>query len=113
MIYKQEGNTGLHWAAFGGNVEVAELFLNAGCNVEVANNHGDRPLHIAARRDHYDCVVLFLARGANSDARNFQNETPISCIYDRTSGAWLALRVNQQLRNATNKSVVPERLVHK
>jgi len=40
----QEENTGLHWAAYAGCVDVAELFLNAGCCLEAANEHGDRPL---------------------------------------------------------------------
>lgn len=40
----QEENTGLHWAAFSGSVEIAELFLDYGCELESPNEHGDRPL---------------------------------------------------------------------
>lgn len=44
FIFFQEENTGLHWAAFSGSVEIAEIFLNHGCELESPNEHGDRPL---------------------------------------------------------------------
>ena len=40
----QEENTGLHWASYAGSVDIAELLLNAGCEMEAVNEHGDRPL---------------------------------------------------------------------
>ena len=40
----QEDNTCLHWAAYAGSVDIAEMFLDAGCDLEAANEHGDRPL---------------------------------------------------------------------
>ena len=45
LIYLvQEENTGLHWAAYAGSVDIAEMLLNASCELEAANEHGDRPL---------------------------------------------------------------------
>lgn len=44
LFFFQEENTGLHWAAFSGSVEIAEIFLNHGCELESPNEHGDRPL---------------------------------------------------------------------
>ncbi len=40
----QEENTGLHWASYAGSVDIAELLLNAGCEIEAVNERGDRPL---------------------------------------------------------------------
>jgi ankyrin repeat protein len=39
-----EENSGLHWASFSGSADIAEMFLNAGCDLESPNEHGDRPL---------------------------------------------------------------------
>jgi ankyrin repeat protein len=74
----QEDNTCLHWAAYAGSVDIAEMCLDAGCELEAANEHGDRPLHIAARQGHYKCVALFLARGADSESRNNANNAAIA-----------------------------------
>ena len=46
MSVLQEDNTGLHWAAYAGSSDIAEIFLNAGCDLESPNIHGDRPLYI-------------------------------------------------------------------
>uniref|UniRef100_A0A3Q3GZD8 Uncharacterized protein n=1 Tax=Labrus bergylta TaxID=56723 RepID=A0A3Q3GZD8_9LABR len=49
------GNVCLHWAAYAGNVDIAELVLNAGCSLTSVNVHGDTPLHIAAREGYLEC----------------------------------------------------------
>lgn len=53
----QELNVCLHWAAYAGNVDIAELVLNAGCSLSSVNVHGDTPLHIAAREGYLECVT--------------------------------------------------------
>lgn len=53
----QEENICLHWAAFSGCVDIAEILLAARCDLHAVNIHGDSPLHIAAREDRYACVV--------------------------------------------------------
>lgn len=47
----------LHWAAYAGNVEIAEMVLNSGCSLASVNMHGDTPLHIAAREGYLECVT--------------------------------------------------------
>lgn len=53
----QELNVCLHWAAYAGSVDIAELVLNAGCSLTAVNMHGDTPLHIAAREGYLECVT--------------------------------------------------------
>lgn len=53
----QELNVCLHWAAYAGSVDIAELVLNAGCSLSSVNMHGDTPLHIAAREGYLECVT--------------------------------------------------------
>uniref|UniRef100_A0A8D3C5Q8 Euchromatic histone-lysine N-methyltransferase 1b n=1 Tax=Scophthalmus maximus TaxID=52904 RepID=A0A8D3C5Q8_SCOMX len=57
-VRDKEENICLHWAAFSGSVEIAELLLNARCNLQVVNIHGDSPLHIAARENRLECVTF-------------------------------------------------------
>ena len=53
----QEENICLHWAAFSGCVDIAEILLAARCDLHAVNIHGDSPLHIAARESYHDCVL--------------------------------------------------------
>lgn len=53
----QEENICLHWASFTGSAEIAEVLLNAQCDLHAVNFHGDTPLHIAARESYHDCVL--------------------------------------------------------
>lgn len=53
----QEENICLHWASFTGSAAIAEVLLNARCDLHAVNYHGDTPLHIAARESYHDCVL--------------------------------------------------------
>lgn len=57
IVVLQELNVCLHWAAYAGNIDIAELVLNAGCSLSSVNVHGDTPLHIAAREGYLECVT--------------------------------------------------------
>uniref|UniRef100_A0A8C9ZXX6 Euchromatic histone-lysine N-methyltransferase 1b n=1 Tax=Sander lucioperca TaxID=283035 RepID=A0A8C9ZXX6_SANLU len=89
-IRDKEENICLHWAAFSGSVEIAELLLNARCHLQAVNIHGDSPLHIAARENRLECVTLFLTRGADVFLKNREGETPPDCC-SHNSKAWAAL----------------------
>ncbi|XP_078082761.1 histone-lysine N-methyltransferase EHMT1-like isoform X7 [Mustelus asterias] len=107
----QEENICLHWAAFSGCVDIAEIFLNAKSDLTAVNMHGDSPLHIASRENHYECVVLFLSRGADVNIKNKEGETPLECS-SLNSQVWVALQVNKKLKQASaNKITQAEKLV--
>lgn len=57
LLSLKELNVCLHWAAYAGNVDIAELVLNSGCSLASVNMHGDTPLHIAAREGFLECVT--------------------------------------------------------
>jgi ankyrin repeat protein len=57
------GVTALHWAAFLGNVEVAEALLNKGADVD-AHRCGMTPLGFAVVRDRWELVRLLCEHGA-------------------------------------------------
>ncbi|XP_008287273.1 histone-lysine N-methyltransferase EHMT1 isoform X2 [Stegastes partitus] len=112
-IRDKEENICLHWAAFSGSVEIAELLLNAHCSLQAVNIHGDSPLHIAARENRLDCVTLFLSRGADVFLKNREGETPPDCC-SHNSKAWAALQANRKERDAKNSrhSQAGEKLLH-
>ncbi|XP_032395631.1 histone-lysine N-methyltransferase EHMT1 isoform X2 [Etheostoma spectabile] len=100
-IRDKEENICLHWAAFSGSVEIAELLLNARCHLQAVNIHGDSPLHIAARENRLECVTLFLTKGADVFLKNREGETPPDCC-SHNSKAWAALQANRRERDAKN-----------
>nr|XP_004538520.1 histone-lysine N-methyltransferase EHMT1 isoform X2 [Maylandia zebra] len=100
-IRDKEENICLHWAAFSGSVEITELLLNAHCNLQAVNIHGDSPLHIAARENRLDCITLLLSRGADVFLKNREGETPPDCC-SHNSKAWGALQANRKERDAKN-----------
>jgi len=59
--------TGLMIAAWEGNVEMMELFVSRGANVNRTNQHEETALMLAAWRGHLDAVKWLLERGARLD----------------------------------------------
>lgn len=102
----QEENICLHWAAFSGCVDIAEILLAAKCDLHAVNIHGDSPLHIAAREDRYACVVLFLSRDSDVNLKNKEGETPLQCA-SLNSQVWDALQMSKALRDAAPDRPVP------
>uniref|UniRef100_F7BXJ6 [histone H3]-lysine(9) N-methyltransferase n=1 Tax=Monodelphis domestica TaxID=13616 RepID=F7BXJ6_MONDO len=92
-----EENICLHWASFTGSAAIAEVLLNARCDLHAVNYHGDTPLHIAARESYHDCVLLFLSRGADPELRNKEGDTAWDLTPER-SDVWVALQLNRKLR---------------
>uniref|UniRef100_F1N093 Euchromatic histone lysine methyltransferase 1 n=1 Tax=Bos taurus TaxID=9913 RepID=F1N093_BOVIN len=106
LVDPKEENICLHWAAFSGCVDIAEILLAARCDLHAVNIHGDSPLHIAAREDRYACVVLFLSRDSDVTLKNKEGETPLQCA-SLNSQVWSALQVSQALRDAAPDRPTP------
>jgi hypothetical protein len=81
----ESGITPLFVAALFGRTEAAELLIERGADVKIANGE-DRAtaLHAAAFFCHTDIVELLLAKGADINARNQKSETPL----DAVAGPW-------------------------
>jgi ankyrin repeat protein len=76
-----EGWTPLTLAASLGNLEVVEVMVDAGADLEQARRVGIErqwtPLGWAARRGHRDVVEWLLERGARVDALNSRHQSPL------------------------------------
>ncbi|XP_043094753.1 ankyrin-1a isoform X5 [Puntigrus tetrazona] len=73
------GFTPLHIAAHYENLNVAQLLLNRGADVNFTPKNGITPLHIASRRGNVIMVRLLLDRGAKIDAKTKDELTPLHC----------------------------------
>ena len=70
LVCFQSGFTPLHIAAHYGNVNIANLLLDRGANVNfAASKHNITPLHVAAKWGRANMVTLLLERGAEMDAK--------------------------------------------
>jgi predicted LPLAT superfamily acyltransferase len=74
-----DGMTALHWAADLGNVELAQVLIAAGANVQATTRLGAfTPLHIAGENGDAALVKVLLAAGANPRAASdLGGETPM------------------------------------
>lgn len=72
------GNTPLHRAVRDGNMELVELLLNAGADVNAANHGGDTPLHIVANNEGgVTFIEALLNAGAEVNVANNLGHTPL------------------------------------
>jgi ankyrin repeat protein len=60
-----------------GPLEVAQLLVRAGCDVNEKDLRGQTPLRIAARNGRTDIVKYFLSKGADVDTKGDDGATPL------------------------------------
>lgn len=70
-----EGNA-LHWAALNGHVQVMELLLSRGADLQANVGYGT-PLHWASKGGQFKAVQLLLDRGSDANAKNGNGWTPL------------------------------------
>ena len=68
----------LKLAAEMGSVEMVDLLLDRGANIEATDDLGQRPLLSAARCGHLEVVTRLLERGAELDAVGWSNESALA-----------------------------------
>jgi ankyrin repeat protein len=75
---RADGMTALHWAAWRGDAELAQMLLYAGANVGATTRLGSyTPLHLAARNGHANVVEVLLKAGADSKVTDSHGTTAL------------------------------------
>lgn len=69
------GSAGLHRAAAEGRVQMVQLILNRGGNIQERDSDGQRALHLAAQEGHEETVKVLLHQGAYIHARDNAKQT--------------------------------------
>jgi ankyrin repeat protein len=67
----------LHYAAYGGHVEMAELLVALGADVNAKGKNNWAPLHIAARDNRKAMVEWLVAHGADINAKDDRGWVPL------------------------------------
>ena len=83
-----DGTTPLHYAAFNGHKDVAELLLANKADVNAKDNNGATPLHAAAFNGHKDVAELLLANKAEVNAKDNNGETPLHAAALMATRTW-------------------------
>lgn len=60
-----------------GNIEIAQILLDNGADLNMPNNFGATPLHILAQHPMFDLMNLFIQKGADLNKRDRDKETPL------------------------------------
>lgn len=64
------GNTGLHWAALGGHLEVVKVLMDHDASPALANDKNYVPLDLASFNDKVEVVDYFLAQSEAVESQN-------------------------------------------
>ncbi len=68
----------LHYASFRGQMEIAELLIDKGANVNIKGQEGGvTPLHLAATKGNKEMVKLLISRGADVELTDKYGRKPL------------------------------------
>ena len=76
----QDREAALRKAASGGNLELVEVVVNAGTDIECADYRGRTPLLLAVWGGHYTTSVFLLDNGANIDVKDDYGNSPLQMV---------------------------------
>jgi len=83
-----DGQTPLHYAAFGQDPSLVNFLIDKGAKLELAGARSSTPLHIAASNDRREIVDALLKRGAALETRDDYGRTAlILCARERGQAA--------------------------
>ena len=71
------GRSPLHEASINDHVDICEVLLLSGANIEALDQGNGTPLHDASRCGSYNVLKLLINKGANVNCKNKYGETPL------------------------------------
>ena len=76
----QKNDSTLHWACSFSNMEVAELLLSHGVDVNVLNSELQSPLHLAVKSANIAIIELLLQSGADASLLDSNHRRPLDML---------------------------------
>jgi ankyrin repeat protein len=76
-VYDPSGSTPLLVSVENGHLNIAEILIYRGANVNMSGNLGVTPLHLAAERGFTDMVKLLVQKGAMVKAKDEMGASPL------------------------------------
>lgn len=80
----------IHWAADQGNLNILDILIKNGSDVNLPDNEGQTALHYCSSCGYPDCVKLLLQEGADRNAADNQGDTALSVALDKEICALLS-----------------------
>ncbi|CAF0969280.1 unnamed protein product, partial [Didymodactylos carnosus] len=75
IIHQRTGATALHVASAKGYLDVLDILLKAGANINATDNDGWTPLHAAAHWDKHDAIKFLIDKNCDLEAKNYAGQT--------------------------------------
>ena len=94
------GNTALHAATERNQIEMAELLIDVGADLDSENRNGMTPLMIAARQGNAVLVKALLAKGANARKTDFTGRDALSWAQESRRPAVVQLLQRAAVRSS-------------
>ncbi|CAF3870919.1 unnamed protein product [Adineta steineri] len=110
IVHSRTGATALHVAAAKGYLDVIDLLIRAGANLNSVDNDGWTPLHAAAHWDKHDILKYLVERNANIDAKNYAGQTPLDVCDGETLELLKELKAKQPPVKNEPKDVIKRTL---
>ena len=80
------------------SIDIANMLVNKGANIDAMDKYGNTPLHIASECGSKDLVRYLISRGANKDAKNRDGKT----AYDLAKSDEIQYILNPNIRRNRN-----------
>lgn len=75
-----DGTTALHWAAYYGELELAQRLIRAEADPDTSNDYGSSPLGEAATKGDLEMTSLLLEAGADAESANPEGQTALMAV---------------------------------
>ncbi|WP_338405958.1 ankyrin repeat domain-containing protein [Wolbachia endosymbiont (group A) of Longitarsus flavicornis] len=111
----KQGYTPLHYAAWRGRLEIAELLVDKGASINAADasTAGEKPIHVAAENNSKSIIEFLISKGVNVDEADKNGWAPLhyAAKFDQLEVAKFLIEKGANI-NAADTSTIGEKPIH-